>query len=52
MLYRKGKDGLYKNKTTCFAATLTGVTPEGRLVLRHQDGVEHTYAVKEIQFII
>ena len=62
MLYRKGKDGLYKTKTTSstgeaaepsdFAATLTGVTPEGRLVLRHQDGEEHTYAFKEIQFII
>ncbi len=52
MLFRKGKDYLYKDKTTCFAATLTDVLPDGRLLLTDKDGRERLYAFKEVQFII
>ena len=52
MLYRKGKDYLYKTKTTCFTARLTGVTDEGRLCLVDEQGQERFFAFKEVQFII
>lgn len=52
MLYRKGKDSPYKDKTTCFIATLTDVLPDGRLLLMDQQGQERLYAFKEVQFII
>ena len=52
MLFRKGKDSLYKDKTTCFTARLTDVLPDGRLLLVDKEGREHTYAFKEVQFII
>ena len=40
------------NKTTCFTARLTDVLPDGRLLLVDKEGREHTYAFKEVQFII
>ena len=52
MLFRKGKDSLYKTKTTCFTARLMDVLPDGRLLLVDKEGLEHTYAFKEVQFII
>ena len=52
MLYRKGKDYLYKTKTNCFAARLKGVTEEGRLCLVDEQGQEQFFAFKEVQFII
>ena len=52
MLYRKGKQYLYKDKTTCFVATLTDVLPDGRLLLVDQEGQERLYAFKEVAFII
>ena len=52
MLYRKGKDSLYKDKTTCFVATLIDVLPDGRLLLVDKEGQERTYAFKEVQFVI
>ena len=52
MLYRKGKESLYKDKTTSFPATLTDVLPDGRLLLVDQQGQERLYAFKEVQFII
>ena len=52
ILFRKGKDSLYKTKTTCFTARLIDVLPDGRLLLVDKEGQEHTYAFKEIQFII
>ncbi|MBO4720255.1 MAG: biotin--[acetyl-CoA-carboxylase] ligase [Prevotella sp.] len=52
MLYRRGRDSLFKDKTTCFTATLTDVLPDGRLLLVDQEGRERLYAFKEIQFII
>ena len=52
MLFRKGKDALYKDETTCFTARLTDVLPDGRLLLVDNDGQERLYAFKEVQFII
>ena len=51
-LFRRGKDGLYRDKTSCFTATLTDVLPDGRLVLQDKNGQERLYAFKEVQFII
>lgn len=52
LLYRKGKDGLYEDKTGRFVAKLTDVLPDGRLLLVDEGGKEHTYAFKEVSFII
>ena len=52
LLYRKGKDGLYEAKTGRFVAKLTDVLPDGRLLLVDEAGKEHTYAFKEVSFII
>ena len=51
-LFRKEKDGFYKDKTACFTARLTDVLPDGRLLLVDKDGQERLYAFKEVQFII
>ena len=51
-LFRRGKDCLYRDKTSCFTATLTDVLPDGRLVLQDKNGQERIYAFKEVQFII
>ena len=52
LLYRKGKDGLYEDKTGRFVAKLTDVLPDGRLLLVDEEGKERTYAFKEVSFII
>lgn len=52
LLYRKGKDGLYEDKTGRFVAKLTDVLPDGRLLLVDEEGKEHAYAFKEVSFII
>ena len=52
MLYRKGKDRLYQDKTSRFTATLTDVLPDGRLLLVDQEGRERLYAFKEVAFVI
>ena len=52
LLYRKGKDGLYEDKTGRFVARLADVLPDGRLLLVDEAGKEHTYAFKEVSFII
>ena len=52
ILYKKGKDSLYKDKTSCFIARLMDVLPDGRLLLLDKEGQERTYAFKEVQFVI
>lgn len=52
LLYRKGKDGLYEDKTGRFVARLVDVLPDGRLLLVDEEGKEHAYAFKEVSFII
>ena len=50
LLYRKGKDGLYEDKTGRFVARLADVLPDGRLLLVDEAGKERTYAFKEVSF--
>ena len=52
LLYRKGKDGLYEDKTGRFVARLADVLPDGKLLLVDEEGKEHAYAFKEVSFII
>ena len=52
LLFRKGKDGLYEDKTGRFVARLADVLPDGRLLLVDEEGKERTYAFKEVSFII
>ena len=51
-LFRRGKESGYRDDTGDFTATLTDVTPDGRLVLQDTNGQERFYAFKEVQFII
>jgi BirA family biotin operon repressor/biotin-[acetyl-CoA-carboxylase] ligase len=51
-LYRKGKEGLYKDANGVFTAKLENVFTDGRLLLVDQDGRDRIYAFKEVQFII
>jgi BirA family biotin operon repressor/biotin-[acetyl-CoA-carboxylase] ligase len=51
-LYRKGKEGLYKDGNGVFTAKLENVFSDGRLLLVDQDGRDRVYAFKEVQFII
>ena len=51
-LFMRGKDCLYKDKTSCFTATLTDVLPDGRLVLLDKSGQERLYAFKEVEFCL
>ena len=51
-LYRKGKDSLYEDKTSCFTARLTDVLPDGRLLLVDKEGRERLYAFKEVRFCL
>jgi BirA family biotin operon repressor/biotin-[acetyl-CoA-carboxylase] ligase len=51
-LYRKGKEGLYKDANGVFTAKLENVFTDGRLLLVDQDGRDLVYAFKEVQFII
>ena len=52
MLYRRGKDSLYKDKTYSFNAMLTDVLSDGRLLLVDQQGRERLYAFKEVEFCL
>ena len=52
MLFRRGKYAFYEDKTSCFAATLTDVLPDGRLLLVDKDGRERLYAFKEVRFVL
>jgi BirA family biotin operon repressor/biotin-[acetyl-CoA-carboxylase] ligase len=51
-LYRKHIPALYEDRLGRFEATLTDVLPDGRLVLNDASGYAHTYAFKEVRFII
>ena len=51
-LFRKGKEGLYEDKTGCFTARLMDVLPDGRLLLVDNEDQKRIYAFKEVQFII
>ena len=51
-LYRRGIQTEYADKTGVFRASLKGVRPDGRLLLRDGGGCDRLYAFKEVQFVI
>ncbi len=52
LLYRKDAEHAYRDAGGDFRATLTGVEPDGHLLLRDQAGRMRKYAFKEVQYII
>lgn len=50
-LYRRRKLEEYADRTGVFQASLQGVAPDGRLMLRDDGGRNRLYAFKEVQFI-
>ena len=50
-LYRRRKLEEYADRTGVFRASLQGVAPDGRLMLRDDGGRNRLYAFKEVQFI-
>lgn len=51
-LFRRGIQTEYADKTGVFQASLRGVKPDGRLLLRDGGGYDRLYAFKEVQFVI
>lgn len=51
-LYRKTGFYRYSDKTGVFEAVVEDVLPDGRLVLRHRDGLSREYAFKEVSFLL
>lgn len=51
-LFRRRKLVEYADKTGVFRASLQGVAPDGRLMLRDEKNLERTYAFKEVKFVI
>ena len=51
-LFLRGKKATYEDKYGRFQATLVDVEPDGRLLLRDEEGRERRYAFKEVQFIL
>ena len=51
-LFRRERLTEYADKTGVFQASLKGVKPDGRLLLRDGEGCDRLYAFKEVQFII
>ena len=52
LLYRRSGTWPYRDADGKFMAELTGVEPDGRLVLKDDKGVLRHYCFKEVQFII
>ena len=51
-LYRREGFHTYSDADGCFQACLTGVLPDGRLVLTDADGRERRYAFKQVQYVL
>ena len=53
-MYKKGEqqEFINTNTNTHFIATILGVAPNGCLKLKHLDNTTHTYAFKEISYVI
>ena len=53
-MYKKGEqqEFINTNTNTHFIATILGVAPNGCLQLKHLDNTTHTYAFKEISYVI
>ena len=51
-LYQRLAQSWYSDQNGRFQATITGVEPDGRLVMTDSDGRERRYAFKEVTFIL
>jgi BirA family biotin operon repressor/biotin-[acetyl-CoA-carboxylase] ligase len=51
-LYQRLAQSWYSDQNGRFQATITGVEPDGRLVMTDSDGRERRYAFKEVQFVL
>lgn len=51
-LYRREGSHRFRDAQGLFSASIAGVEPSGRLLLRKADGTESSYAFKEVEFII
>ena len=51
-LYQRLVQSWYSDQNGRFQATITGVEPDGRLVMTDSDGRERRYAFKEVQFVL
>ena len=51
-LYQRLVQSWYSDQNGRFQATITGVEPDGRLVMTDSDGRERRYAFKEVTFIL
>ena len=47
-----GKPALFQDRDGRFTATITGVEPDGRLVMTDAGGRERRYGFKEVQFVL
>jgi BirA family transcriptional regulator, biotin operon repressor / biotin---[acetyl-CoA-carboxylase] ligase len=50
-LYKLGQTALYSTQAGSFSATLIGVDPSGKMILRREDGAEARFDLKEIAMI-
>ena len=50
--YQRMEKSWYQDLNGCFQATITGVEPDGHLLMTDSDGHERRYAFKEVQFIL
>ena len=51
-LFRRGKLSKYRDESGVFEAALQDVMADGRLLLKDTEGMERTYAFKEVEFLI
>ena len=50
--YQRMEKSWYQDQNGRFQATITGVEPDGRLVMTDSEGQERRYAFKKVQFIL
>ncbi len=51
-LFQWSEQKEYKDAAGRFQATITGVEPDGRLIMKDSEGRERRYAFKEVQFVL
>ncbi len=51
-LFRNEGFHLFKDKSHLFYASIKGISEYGQLILQSENGVENTYAFKEVEFVI
>ena len=51
-LFQRSEQKEYQDQGGRFQATITGVEPDGRLIMTDSEGRERRYAFKEVQFVL